>query len=167
MNGWQTSAAYSVRGKPRVLRLTGRSPSFDSLCKAFSGDIPRKVILDELKRQRRISIKGGGKWVSIAHTPSRESAATQREQGALIFAAAMLAEALRHDAVVVRRRQRIVATRDFPDTYVEGAVADRLSELLDQMPHLFAGKGRPSRHILNAFTLVVRTPAHSKKRQAR
>jgi|SRR5688572_748688 len=164
--GWQTSATYLVRGKPRVLKLTGRAPSFDSLCKAFSGDIPRKVILDELVRQRRISFKRDRKWVSIPSKQSRESS-IQREQVALAFAATLLSEALRHDAVIVRRRQKIVATRDLPDNYVEGAVADRLTELLDQMPNLFSGNGRPTRHILNAFTLVVRAPVHMSKRRGR
>src|SRR5262245_28007072 len=54
--GWRNSTVYMNRRKPRKLRITGRSPSFYTLCKAFSGDIPHTVILRELERQHRISI---------------------------------------------------------------------------------------------------------------
>jgi len=164
LHGWMTSADYSVRGKPRTLPIIGSAPSFDSLCKEFSGDIPRRVILDELERQERIVFSRSKKRVSVSPRAKSENRSS-REQAALMFAAAMLSEALRLDAVVLRRRQRIVSTRDLPDKYVEGAVANRISELLDQMPNLFASRGKPSRHILSAFTLVVRSHTQVAKRR--
>jgi hypothetical protein len=163
LHGWMKSPHYLVRGKPRALPIVGKPPSFDSLCKEFSGDIPRKVILDELQRQRSIVFSRSKQWVSVSPKSKRDSRAP-REQAALSFAAALMSEALRVDAVVLKRRQRIVTTRDLPDSYVEGAVADRLSELLDQMPNLFATTGRPSRHILNAYTLIVRPPPANRHR---
>jgi hypothetical protein len=164
INGWTTSTEYLSRGKPRTLPIEGHAPSFDSLCKTFSGDIPRKVILDDLLRRQRISLDRRRKRVSLIAIEKRSNRQT-REHSALAFAAAVMAEALRPDAVVLRRRQKIVTTRELPDGYVETAVAGRLSELLDQMPHLFASKGGRGRHALNAYTLVVRTPAQTTKRR--
>jgi hypothetical protein len=164
LHGWTTSTDYCVRGKPRALPIVGKAPSFDSLCKAFSGDIPRKVILDELERLQRITFSRGRKNVSVLPKSKGENRFS-REQAALIFAASMLSEALRPDALVLKRKQKIVSTRDLPDNYVEGAVANRLSELLDQMPNLFAGRGKPRRHILSAYTLVVRSPTPVTRRR--
>src|SRR5678816_105399 len=33
LDAWRNSASYNLRGKPRQLRIRGRPPSFDSLCK--------------------------------------------------------------------------------------------------------------------------------------
>lgn len=164
LRGWRTSTEYSIRGKPRVLRLAGKRPSFDSLCRDFSGDIPRKVILDELERQQRIVLTRGRRWVS-AIGKSRSDSRSQRTQSALMFAAAILSESLSSDAIVLKRRQRISTTREFPDGYVEGAIVDRLSEVLEQIGRPYISKGKPARHILNAYTLVTRATTRTAKRR--
>lgn len=156
LKGWRNSSLYTRAGKPRVLKIEGNAPSFDSLCKEFSGDIPRKVILDELERQQRINFTNRRQRVSIAPDVGRRRKG-QTEFAALSFAAAFLVDALKPASVVVRRRERITTAREFADTYVEHAIAGRLTELLDQMPGLYAGKRRPRRHIINAYALVART----------
>ena len=155
LGGWRNSATYSRGGKPKKLRIMGRSPSFYSLCRAFSGDIPHKVILDELVRQRRVIVTKDRACVSIAK-PQRGRYKHRQEQDALAFAAMFLTDALRPDSTVVRRRERIAAAVNVSDVYVENAVAGRVTELLDQMPQVFGGgKGR-KRETLNLYALLAR-----------
>lgn len=164
LNGWMTSSDYLTRGKPRALPILGKKPSFDSLCKTFSGDIPRKVILDELTKLNLVTVSPKTRRVAVtprAMTVNRASTELQ----ALTFAASIFSEALRPDALVLKRRQRIATTNDFPDKYVESAVASRLSELLDQIPELFKSKGKSARHILSAYALIVRPRRNASARR--
>jgi hypothetical protein len=47
--GWFESPEYTdADGRPRVLPVDGPEPSFESLVRAFSGDIYPRIILDEL-----------------------------------------------------------------------------------------------------------------------
>ncbi len=156
LRGWQTSPVYLNRGKSRKLPITGRSPSFYSLCKAFSGDIPHTVILDELLRQRRVVVSNDRNFVSIAKRQKYASKNSQ-EHDALLFAAGFLNDALRPDSGLVRRRDRIAASVNVSDAYIENAVVGRVTELLDQMPNLFKGNRRPKREILHVYALVTRS----------
>lgn len=162
LRGWQKSSLYAQGTKPRALRIEGKAPSFDSLCREFSGDIPRRVILDELERQQRIVFTHRRSRVMIAPS-QRRVRSMQSELLALGFAAAFLADALNKDAILVRRKDRIITSREFADAYVEHAVSGRLTDLLDQLPLLYQGKRRPRRHILNSYALVVRTRAAERK----
>lgn len=48
MHGWFADARYvDAAGKPRALPMTGPA-SFDELVRKYSGDIPRRAVLDEL-----------------------------------------------------------------------------------------------------------------------
>ena len=155
LGGWRNSGIYSRGGKPRKLRVVSRKTSFYSLCKAFSGDIPHRVILDELVRQRRVVVSKDQKWVSIAK-PRRGHYKHRQELDALVFAAMFLTDALRQGTTVVRRRERIEAAVNVSDAYVEKAVAGRVTELLDQLPQVFGrGKGR-KRETLNLYALLAR-----------
>jgi hypothetical protein len=164
LRGWQTSQEYSRQGKPRILRVTGKRPSFESLCKAFSGDIPTRVILDELERRQRITFSRGRRWVSVCRV-SRTDPKSQRTQMALAFAAAFLSESLQLDSVVLKRKERISTTRELPDGYVESAVVDRFSDLLNDISRPYVGKGKTPRHILNAYMLVSRATVNPARRK--
>jgi hypothetical protein len=129
LDAWRTSNTYAPSGRPRCLRILGRQPSFDALCKSHSGDIPYKVILDELER-------------------------SQRELMALNFATTFLQDALQDELVLVRRKQKIASSSALSDSYVETAIATRLNDLLDQLPELFANRKSLKRNIVNVFTLV-------------
>jgi Family of unknown function (DUF6502) len=157
LSGWRNSKVYSTRGKPKALRIVGASPSFESLCKAHSGDIPYTVILDELERRRCIVFSRKRRWVAVAAALSK-STLHSREHAALMFATSFVRDALRHDTLLVRRKERVATSRDLPDAYVENAIAGRITDLLDQLPELFARKNRPKRNILNVFALVARNP---------
>jgi len=160
--GWRASDVYSSRGKPRKLPVAGRSPSFYSLCKAFSGDIPHKVILDELQRHGRVVISKNRAWVSISRQRNGPKK-TQQEQDALVFAASFLNDALRPGAKIVKRKEQISTSRNISDAYVENAVAGRVTELLDQMPELFGGRRRSRQSKLNVYALVARTNVENMK----
>ena len=155
LTGWRTSNIYSVRGKPRKLHITGRAPSFYSLCKAFSGDIPHRVILDELERQRRVIVTKDRCSVSIAR-PRKFASKNRQHQDALAFAAGFLADALRPGKSVVRRKEKISTSGRLPDVYVENSVVSRVTDLLDHMPELFQGNRKSKRAILNVYALVTR-----------
>ena len=158
LRGWQTSSVYSNRGKSRRLRIAGKTPSFFTLCKAFSGDIPHTVILDELERKRRVVISRDRSTVSIAR-PQKSASRNRQEHDALLFVAAFLSDALRPGAGLVRRKEKIAASRNVPNAYIENAVVGRVTELLDQMPNLFQGNHGPKHQILNVYALVTRSQA--------
>src|SRR5688572_16543214 len=42
IEAWKSLKPYARHGKPRPLKLNGRTPSFESLCNEHSGDIPYK-----------------------------------------------------------------------------------------------------------------------------
>jgi hypothetical protein len=51
LSGWFESPDYTDSdGRPRVLAMEGPAPTFESLVRAFSGDIYPTIILDELLR---------------------------------------------------------------------------------------------------------------------
>jgi hypothetical protein len=156
LNAWRNSSTYSRKGKPRPLKILGQPPSFDSLCKAHSGDIPFTVILDDLERRQSVVVSRKRNRVAIAKSRTR-SERISREHSALSFAAAFLREALQHKLVLVRRREKIASSSNLSDAYVESAIASRLTDLLDQLPELFAKRGARKRNIVNVFTLVSRS----------
>ena len=50
LNGWCTDQEFASRiGGPRALPLKGRDGSFEALVKRYSGDIPPRAMLDELR----------------------------------------------------------------------------------------------------------------------
>jgi hypothetical protein len=161
LRGWKTSPVYSNRGIPKRLPIAGRSPSFYSLCKAFSGDIPHTVILDELEQQRRVVVSKNREMVALAKR-QKYASKNRQEHDALLFAAAFLSDALRLGTGLVRRREKIAASRNVSNAYIENAVVGRVTELLDQMPNLFQGSRRPKRDILNVYALVTRSEAKDK-----
>jgi uncharacterized protein DUF6502 len=156
LNAWRTSGTYAPNGKPRALRILGRPPSFDALCRSFSGDIPYKVILDDLERRRCVVISKKSNRVAIAGSKQGANRSIQ-EHAALGFATAFLQDALRDELVLVRRKQKIASSSTLSDSYVETAISTRLTDLLDQLPALFANRKSPKRSIVNVFTLVSKS----------
>jgi hypothetical protein len=153
LDAWRTSNTYAPSGRPRCLRILGRQPSFDALCKSHSGDIPYKVILDELERRHYVLVSKRTNKVAIAKL-RKGKGRSQRELMALNFATTFLQDALQDELVLVRRKQKIASSSALSDSYVETAIATRLNDLLDQLPELFANRKSLKRNIVNVFTLV-------------
>lgn len=165
LNAWKQSSKYSIRGRPRQLKLTGRAPSFFSLCQSHSGDIPHRVILDELELAGLISFNKQKTRVSVVHRP-KKATAPSGDRESLVFAANFLQEALLDDAVLVRRKQRVHTSSTVPSAYIERAIAGRVTELMDQIPNLFP-KSRPRKHeYVDVFAVVARKPRVQSKKEA-
>jgi hypothetical protein len=155
LHGWKNSPQYKQHGRPKSLPIIGSTTSFETLCKTHSGDIPYTVILDELLRRGCVKLERGKQRVSFAAIRAPVNQST-RPQAALAFASSLLRDSFSKDAALLRRVEKISTSGDLPDAYVEGAIASRLTDLLDELPRQFVQKGRPSRNILNVFALVVR-----------
>jgi hypothetical protein len=153
LNAWRDSSIYTAKGRPRRLKILGKAPSFDALCKAHSGDIPYTVIMDEIERRKCVVVTRKHNQIAISRLKKSDDR-TIRELSALSFAAAFLQDALQDKLVLVRRKQKIASSSALSDAYVETAIANRLTDLLDQLPGLFANRAASKRNIVNVFTLV-------------
>jgi hypothetical protein len=161
LEAWKTTSRYSSRGKPRQLAISGPNRSFASLCRSYSGDIPHRVILNELERTSRVTVNQQRTRVSVV-SPSARRIAEAKSAQALEYAASFLSLALHDDAVLVRRKQRVQTSSSVPTAYVEQAISGRVTELLDQMPELFPRAKGQSRNSVSVFALVARNPKSKK-----
>jgi len=65
MHGWYTDPAFNdINGSPRTLDLKGTG-SFSELVKRYSGDIPVKAVLNELKASSMIRLLPDGKLEAL------------------------------------------------------------------------------------------------------
>ncbi len=161
---WKTSPHYSKNGKPRRLTISGPGFSFESLCKNHSGDIPPKVILNELERNSRVALNKQRTTVSVVLVP-KNKVPVSKELNALTFAASFISAALCEDYVLVRRKQKVLTSTSFPTPYVEQAISGRINEVLDHMPQLFPKSKGLNRNSVNVFALVARNPRATKNKR--
>ena len=165
LNAWRASKRYSSKGRAIPLRVNGPFPSFETLCREYSGDIPHKVILNEL--ERRASVKLGNKGRSVfVSSPSKRRVKHQRELSNLAFAASLIGEFVENGRVLVRRKEKISAPINVQDAYVEKAISGRVTDLLDNLPHLFVTKSSAlrSRACVNIYTLISASKPSRKPR---
>ena len=165
LSAWRMAKGYSRAGKELALRVTGPFPSFETLCRDYSGDIPYRVILTELERRRRVKLKRKRIWISI--TKSADSRiAHHRELSNLVFAASIIGALSQSEGILVKRQDKIRASNAIQDSYVENSIAGRVTGLLDNLPQLFVarGKSRQSKNRVTIFTLVSRAERTRKLR---
>lgn len=155
---WRTTTRYSRTGKGSPLPVTGPFPSFETLCRDHSGDIPYRVILDELERRKSVTLTKNRTWVTLA-TTSKSGVGKRRDLSNLVFAASMLGEFAKSDAILVKRKEKIRAASAIQDSYVENAIASRVTALLDNLPQLFLSRksSGQSTNRVNVYTLVSRS----------
>jgi hypothetical protein len=158
LSAWRTSKVYSRTGKGVGLRITGPSPSFESLCRDHSGDIPYRVILTELERKKRVKLSKKRTWVSIVGN-ARSQNLPQNELANLVFAASIIGELSQSEGVLVRRKEKIRASKTIQDSYVENAISSHVTALLDNLPHLFVSRNnsRDNTSRVNVYTLVSKS----------
>jgi hypothetical protein len=165
LSAWRNSSGYSRGGKESALRVKGPFPSFETLCRAHSGDIPYRTILTELERRKRVKLRRNRTWISVDRK-SDSPKTYQRELSNLVFAASMI-DALAHsEEVLVRRQDKIRASTGIQDAYVENSIASRVTAVLDNLPQLFVSR-KKSRHNSNrvtVFTVVSRSRRAKKMR---
>lgn len=155
MSGWQKSKRYSRGGKPRALAMLGPAPSFETLCHEYSGDIPHRVILSELEKGGYIELDWTRKRVKAARR-TRVRTRTTSAEAALTFIASFIGEATREDCVLVRKRQRAYLPSSLPPRYGESAIAERVTEMLDQIPRMFPSDKKRKKSAVDVFALVSR-----------
>jgi hypothetical protein len=162
LSAWQSSAGYSNAGRGLSLRLTGPYPSFQTLCRDFSGDIPYKVILTELERLNRVKRKRTK--ISIVTLKARTK--SQRDLTNLVFAASLLNDLCQSNKVLVRRKEKVSASVSIQDSYVENAIASRVTALLDNLPELFVSRTKPGTNSnrVTIYTVVSKCKRSKKLR---
>ena len=165
LTAWRASKRYSSAGRAIPLRVNGPFPSFETLCREYSGDIPHKVILNELERRASVKLASKGSWVSVS-SPSKRRLTHQRELSNLAFAASLIGEFAEDGRVLVRRREKVSAPMNVQNAYVEKAISGRVTDLLDNLPQLFMSKSsaRKSRACVNVYTLISASKPSRKSR---
>jgi hypothetical protein len=123
------------------------------------------VILKELEHRCRVKLEKKRTWVSAIRT-SESRVGLHRDLSNLVFAASLIGEFSTSERVLLRRKERIRSSADIQDSYVENAIASRVTELLDYLPELFvANKNVPkSRKCVNVYTLVTTSKKDHKLR---
>jgi hypothetical protein len=105
--GWTTDVAYlSKDGSPRTLTIDGKYPSFSTLVKKFSGDIPPRAMLDEMFRLGMIQRKKP-ELVSLRRTTSIRSSNTVGALRAVVPWISFLA-----DASILRSKDELTSRTD-------------------------------------------------------
>lgn len=67
LSGWHQDPDYlDHAGKPLDLNETGPSPSFDSLCQRYGGDIPKVAMLKELIKTKVVERTSGGQLRALS-----------------------------------------------------------------------------------------------------
>jgi hypothetical protein len=167
LSAWQASKRYSSAGRALRLRVNGPFPSFETLCREFSGDIPYKVILTELDRRSSVKLHDNGKWISISKKPS--STVHQRDLSNLVFAASLIGELALDGKILVKRKEKVSAPEDIQNSYIENAIAGRVTNFLDNLPQLFVSRrtAQKSRPCVNVYTLVSASKPTQKLRSQR
>ncbi|HEV7609650.1 MAG TPA: DUF6502 family protein [Steroidobacteraceae bacterium] len=155
LHAWKRASGYSQGGRARSLRINGPFPSFESLCRDFSGDIPHKVILTELERRSRIKLIKNQSWVSATGT-SKQREGFNSHLPNLIFAASLIGELSTSEKILIRRKVKIASSAEVQESYVENAIESRLTGLLDNLPELFVSKknAQKNTNCVNVYTLV-------------
>lgn len=165
LSAWRIAKGYSRAGKELALKVTGPFPSFESLCRDYSGDIPYRVILTELERKKRVKLKRNRMWISITKDADSRMA-RQSDLSSLVFAASMIGALSQSERILVKRQDKIRAPNAIQDSYVENSIASRVTGLLDNLPQLFVSprRSRQSKNRVTVYTLVSRAERTRKLR---
>jgi len=158
LKAWQVSKGYSRSGQALPLRIHGPFPSFETLCREYSGDIPYKVILSELELRSRLRFRDRKRLVLPNKSSDRQRERSD-EVSNLTFAASLFERLSSGNAVLLRRKDIVKAPTDIERTYVEKAIAGRIRSSLEDLPHLFVTRrgSRLSKECVDIYTVVLRS----------
>lgn len=152
---WRSSKKYRRRGRPMLLKVTGRSPSFESLCKDHGGDIPHKAIATELLSRRFIKFERVGEDIFVRLIKATASKDRQAID-ALNYVSALLDSLSRKDRVLMRRRQRIASPSNLSAAYFQNSIVERVGSFVDDLPIATDHKHRRSEReeTIEVFAIV-------------
>jgi hypothetical protein len=158
---WKATPRYLRGGKHAILRMSGRAPSFETLCKDFSGDIPHKAIATELLARNLIRLKriGNAEYVSIVRSirPTNAQALDM-----LAYIAAFLDSVASSDRILVKRKQRVVSPENLSAAYFQNSIVARVSSFIDHLPiEPTPCKRTLQTECLDVFAVVSRSPKKS------
>jgi hypothetical protein len=154
---WSASPKYTRNGKSIELRVNGRAPSFATLCKAHSGDIPHKTIVTDLLARRLIRLKkvGDKSYVRLI----RPTTAPQFQAlDTLEYIARFLDSLSSPERILVRQRQIVRSPRNLSAAYFQNSIASRVASFVEDLPiekSRRSGGGR-AEDALDIFALVSR-----------
>lgn len=156
LEAWRRTPQYLIRRAPRDIRMRGPAPSFEALCKKFSGDIPHKVIADDLLARGAIQVLRvrNRAVVSVVRQSDLKDAT---KLGTIAFTAAFLRAVSSGDSAVIRRRKIVTAPKNLATSYFEKAVIRRVTSMIDEMP--FESKRQPKKRrqeSLEVFAMVAK-----------
>lgn len=151
IEAWRTSKRYSKSGQPIPLKMVGATPSFESLCKQFSGDIPHTAILTELLAKGLVRIAKRGRLPIVVATQKSGSAWLAYAEK-LEFIASITRAIADESRVLVRAKQFVPASREIAPAYSEKSVASRVSTMIGGLP---VGKRRGKAQVVNRKGLDV------------
>jgi hypothetical protein len=152
---WRTSPKYVRRGKSEKLKMSGKAPSFEALCRDFSGDIPHRAIASELLSRNliRIQLVGRDEYVSLIRSANTKDT---QAMDALIYITSFLDSALASDRVLVRRRQTIASPEKLSAAYFQNSIVSRVTSFIDELPIERSARNRKSDEDLEVFAVVTR-----------
>jgi hypothetical protein len=157
LSGWKASKRYTARGRPRNLKVDGAAPSFKSLCKEFSGDIPHMAILTELLSSGLVRVRSlrGATTVSVRRRSVTRSVGNQ---AGLEFFSSLICAIADKDRVLLKSKQIAVAPAGISPEYFEKSVASRFSTIIDSLP---TGRSRKKKGLernrgVEVFAVVTR-----------
>ena len=140
ISGWLNDSAYlDHEGRPKTITNEGPKPSFDELCKTYSGSMTTRAMLDLLLRANCIHYQDGNvRLIKHSYVPANDSAELIHILGT---DTRELIETIDHNMVSVpdkKRFQRKVSYDNLPHEVVERIKtlsAIRSQALLEELNH--------------------------------
>jgi hypothetical protein len=154
---WRTSDRYFRNGKSRTVKMSGRAPSFEALCKEYSGDIPHKAILTDLVSRNLVRLHKRDKQTYVSLFRPRASLNPEAVD-TLAYVSSLLKSISLPDRILVRRRQKVLNPENLAASYFHNSVATRVASFVDDLPiQNRRAKCRPRRgQGLEVFAVVSR-----------
>jgi Family of unknown function (DUF6502) len=155
---WKASPSYTRKGLPMTLKMSGAPPTFQSLCKEFSGDIPHKAIATELLQRGLVQVRTRGEGSSIRLIRSTAVKDAQLSD-TLAFIAGFVHSLSTQDRVLLRKYQTVVSPQNLSASYFQNAVVARVASFVDGLPiEKRPRRGRMSRaDALDVFAVVSKS----------
>lgn len=154
---WKTSPKYTRKGMPMTLNVTGAAPTFQALCKEFSGDIPHKAIATELLARGLVRVRTdrGRSSIRLIRTSATKDA---QLTNTLAFIAKFVVSLSSQDRVLVRKIQTVVSPENLSTSYFQNSIASRVASFVEALPvEKQNGSRRASRgNALDVFAVVAR-----------
>ena len=135
LDGWSTDHRYCHdAGKPADLPLKGAEGTFHALVRDYSGDVPPRAVLDELRRCEAVELTGDG-HVRLVRRQYHAAAGSREEIEMAAISAGDLLDTLDNN---LRPGTDKLLQREVFSTMIPEASAQRVGEHLQEQGDRFA-----------------------------